>query len=69
MLNVCLDVCCTLQALDIQNNDKSCLVARSKCNLQLGNPEAALQDAEASLKDDKNYHRVSRNINSTSLKL
>ena len=47
-----------LQALDIQNNDKSCLVARSKCYLQLGNAEAALQDAEASLKDDKNYHRV-----------
>ena len=44
--------------LDIQNNDKSCLVARSKCYLQLGNAEAALQDAEASLKDDKNYHRV-----------
>ena len=47
-----------LQALDIQSNDKSCLVARSKCYLQLGSAEAALQDAEASLKDDKNYHRV-----------
>lgn len=57
---------CIPQALDIQNNDKSCLVARSKCYLQLGNAEAALQDAEASLKDDKNYHRVRFKENSNS---
>ncbi|XP_065888975.1 outer dynein arm-docking complex subunit 4-like [Dysidea avara] len=45
------------KALDIQANEKSCLVARSKCHLQIGDAEAALQDAEASLREDKNYHR------------
>lgn len=49
----------TLQALDLQPEDKSCLVARSKCYLQLGEASSALEDAEASLKEDKKYHRVS----------
>ena len=46
------------QALEFQPEDKSCLVARSKCYLQLGELSAALQDAEASLKEDKKYHKV-----------
>ena len=48
-----------VQALDLQSEDKSCLVARSKCYLQLGEASLALEDAEASLKEDKKYHRVS----------
>jgi len=47
-----------MQALGFQPEDKSCLVARSKCYLQLGESSAALQDAEASLKEDKKYHKV-----------
>ena len=38
--------------------DKNCLVARSRCNLQLGDAEAALADAEKTLEDDKNFIRV-----------
>ena len=34
-------------------------MARSKCYLQLGDASSALQDAEASLKEDNKYHRVS----------
>jgi len=45
------------KALGFQPEDKSCLVARSKCYLQLGESSAALQDAEASLKEDKKYHK------------
>ena len=45
------------KALEFQPEDKPCLVARSKCYLQLGDATTALQDAEASLKEDKNYHR------------
>ena len=47
-----------LKALELQPEDKSCFVARSKCYLQLGDASAALQDAETSLKEDKKYHRV-----------
>lgn len=46
-----------LQALEHQPGEKSCLVARSKCYLLLGDTSAALQDAEDSLKEDKRYHR------------
>ncbi len=46
------------QALDFKNDDQPCLVARSKCHLQLGNTKAALDDAELSLKEDTKYHRV-----------
>lgn len=41
------------QALDMNNNDQSALVARSKCYLQLGEPAKALQDAETALLLDK----------------
>ena len=47
------------QALELQPEDRPCLVERSKCHLQLGDTTAALADAEASLKEDKQYHRVS----------
>ena len=50
-----------LQALEFQPEDKSCLVARSKCHLQLGDAAAALKDAEESLKEDKKYHKVELN--------
>lgn len=36
-------------------------MARSKCYLQLGEASSALEDAEASLKEDKKYHRVGMN--------
>ncbi|CAH1249599.1 TTC25 [Branchiostoma lanceolatum] len=42
-------------ALEIQPEDKTCLVARAKCYLALGDSDAALRDAEAALKDDKEY--------------
>ncbi|KAH3699672.1 outer dynein arm-docking complex subunit 4-like isoform X2 [Dreissena polymorpha] len=44
-------------ALDLHPNEKNCLVARSKCYLQLGDMQSALNDAEASLEDDKNFHK------------
>jgi len=44
-------------ALELQPDDKTCLVARSKCYLKLGDPQAALQDAEASLVEDKKYNK------------
>ncbi|XP_072032097.1 outer dynein arm-docking complex subunit 4-like isoform X3 [Amphiura filiformis] len=44
-------------ALEIEPADKNCLVARSKCHLQLGNADEALRDAEASLEEDKEYHK------------
>lgn len=49
------------QALEFQPEDRACLVARSKCYLQLGDTTAALKDAEASLKEDSKYHGVSLN--------
>ncbi|XP_050406246.1 outer dynein arm-docking complex subunit 4 [Patella vulgata] len=44
-------------ALEIQDGDKNCLVARSKCHLQLGDTTTALADAELSLDDDKSFHK------------
>uniref|UniRef100_A0A667XPV5 Outer dynein arm-docking complex subunit 4 n=1 Tax=Myripristis murdjan TaxID=586833 RepID=A0A667XPV5_9TELE len=44
-------------ALILQPGDKSCLVARSKCYLKTGDPENALRDAEASLKEDKEFFK------------
>ncbi|XP_046329554.2 outer dynein arm-docking complex subunit 4-like [Haliotis rufescens] len=44
-------------ALELQRGDKSCLVARSKCHLQLGDTKNALVDAEASLEEDKTFHK------------
>ncbi|XP_070570632.1 outer dynein arm-docking complex subunit 4-like isoform X4 [Ptychodera flava] len=42
-------------ALEIEPTDKGCLVARSKCYLQLGDSQAALRDAEAALSEDKEF--------------
>ncbi|XP_066919955.1 outer dynein arm-docking complex subunit 4-like [Clytia hemisphaerica] len=44
-------------ALEIEPEDKNCLVARSKCYLKLGDPQKALQDAEEALKEDKEFNR------------
>ncbi|XP_033733348.1 tetratricopeptide repeat protein 25-like [Pecten maximus] len=44
-------------ALELQPNEKNTLVARSKCHLQLGDTSNALIDAEASLTDDKTFHK------------
>ncbi|XP_060563429.1 outer dynein arm-docking complex subunit 4-like isoform X2 [Ruditapes philippinarum] len=46
-----------LKALELTAGEKNCLVARSKCHLQLGDMLSALSDAEASLEDDKDYHK------------
>ncbi|XP_039971499.1 outer dynein arm-docking complex subunit 4 isoform X2 [Xiphias gladius] len=42
-------------ALTLKPDEKSCFVGRSKCYLRLGQPENALKDAEASLKEDKTF--------------
>ncbi|XP_066111518.1 outer dynein arm-docking complex subunit 4 isoform X2 [Saccopteryx bilineata] len=42
-------------ALDLQNGDKNCLVARSKCFLKMGELEKSLKDAEASLQGDPTF--------------
>ncbi|XP_045382491.1 outer dynein arm-docking complex subunit 4 isoform X1 [Lemur catta] len=43
------------KALQLQNGDKNCLVARSKCFLKMGNLEKSLKDAEASLQSDPTF--------------
>ena len=50
--------CYMLQALILQPDDKNCLVARSKCYVKMGDSENALRDAEASLKQDKEFFKV-----------
>ncbi|KAM5212767.1 outer dynein arm-docking complex subunit 4 isoform 2-T2 [Hipposideros larvatus] len=42
-------------ALRLQNSDKNCLVARSKCFLKMGELEKSLKDAEASLEGDPTF--------------
>ncbi|KAF6032938.1 TTC25 [Bugula neritina] len=44
-------------ALEVREGDRACLVARSKCHLQLGDNTTALDDAETSLGDDPEYHK------------
>ncbi|XP_076455502.1 outer dynein arm-docking complex subunit 4-like [Babylonia areolata] len=44
-------------ALELMPNDKNCLVARSRCQLALGDTSKALTDAETSLADDSTYHK------------
>lgn len=51
------------QALDLEQGNVIALVARSKCYLHIGDAQAALQDAESSLKNNENYHRVSNKLN------
>jgi len=45
------------KALSIRFEDKNCLVARSFCYLQSGDIENALEDANCSLKNDKNFYK------------
>jgi tetratricopeptide (TPR) repeat protein len=45
------------KALDLKPADKHCLVARSRCFIQIGCPQEALKDANASLKDDPVYYK------------
>ena len=47
------------KALNLRPNDKNALVARSKCHLLLGDSRAALGDAEASLKEEPDFFKVS----------
>jgi tetratricopeptide (TPR) repeat protein len=47
------------KALEFQPDDRACLIARSKCYLQLGDANEALKDAETSLKEDSKFHGVS----------
>ncbi|XP_069884126.1 outer dynein arm-docking complex subunit 4 [Dipodomys merriami] len=42
-------------ALHMQDGDKNCLVARSKCYLKMGELEKSLKDAEDSLKTDPTF--------------
>jgi len=44
-------------ALELEPEDKNCLVARSKCYLKLGDPQKALEDAEAALSEDKEFNK------------
>lgn len=46
------------QALELSPGEKNCLVARSKCHLQLGDMQSALNDAESSLEEDSKFHKV-----------
>ncbi|KAJ3601612.1 hypothetical protein NHX12_032580 [Muraenolepis orangiensis] len=44
-------------ALILKPEDKSCLVARSRCYLKMGDTDNALRDAEASLQEDKEFFK------------
>ncbi|KAJ1521116.1 hypothetical protein ONE63_002818 [Megalurothrips usitatus] len=46
------------KALQLCPEDKTALVARSKCYLLLGQPRLALQDAETALEPDRNFVRA-----------
>ncbi|KAK0089788.1 hypothetical protein PV325_005414 [Microctonus aethiopoides] len=48
-LNIALN--CINKALEISPNDRNALLARSKCYLMLGEPQKALEDAEAALNE------------------
>ncbi|KAL7754172.1 hypothetical protein RI367_000153 [Sorochytrium milnesiophthora] len=45
------------KALNMRPTDKNCLVARSRCYLQLGESDLALADAEAALKEDPEFFK------------
>ena len=47
------------KALQIDKTNRIALVARAKCNLLAGDMNASLKDAEASLKEDKSFYKVS----------
>ena len=46
------------QALELEPKNVTALVARSKCYLQIGDAQSALMDAEASLAENKDFHKV-----------
>lgn len=46
---MCFKALTYYQALDVQDNNKAALVARSQCHLKLGDSASALKDAEASI--------------------
>ncbi|NWS78107.1 TTC25 protein, partial [Crotophaga sulcirostris] len=48
---------CFDNALKLRAGDQDCLVARSKCYLKLGDTENSLQDAEASLQNNKAFSK------------
>ncbi|KAM4717023.1 outer dynein arm-docking complex subunit 4 [Anableps anableps] len=48
-------LCSFTAALDLSPKDKKCLVARSKCYMQMGQYVNALRDAEASLIEDASF--------------
>lgn len=45
------------KALKIRPTDKHCLVSRSKCYIQIGSPELALDDANESIKNDPQFFK------------
>jgi tetratricopeptide (TPR) repeat protein len=45
------------KALRIRPADKHCLVSRSKCYIQIGSPELALEDANESIKNDPQFFK------------
>jgi tetratricopeptide repeat protein 25 len=46
------------KAIEMAPNDQGALISRSKCYLQLGEPEKALADSETALGIDKNSIRA-----------
>ncbi|XP_024945006.1 uncharacterized protein LOC107271955 isoform X1 [Cephus cinctus] len=48
--DVKIAISCINKALELSPDDKNALIARSRCYLLLGEPQKALQDAEAALK-------------------
>ncbi|KFQ41551.1 Tetratricopeptide repeat protein 25, partial [Nestor notabilis] len=44
-------------ALKLREGDKECLAARSRCHLRLGDTRSSLEDAEASLQNDKTFSK------------
>ena len=47
-----------LQAMELRSDDRNCLVARSRCYLQMGDTSNALADAEASMQEDSTFFKV-----------
>ena len=47
-----------IQALELREGDKDCLVARSRCYLLIGDADTALKDAELSLAESDKYWKV-----------
>ncbi|XP_034244945.1 tetratricopeptide repeat protein 25 [Thrips palmi] len=56
--NIDIAIAFVNKALQLCPEDKTALVARSKCYLLLGQPRLALQDAETALEPDRNFVRA-----------